>query len=147
MRGRKRRHWFWNLLLIVSLLVCLLAFVAHYRNWTRLQPHRMQLLSGVYYLELSYAEMDSLVWVEKIPHMERERGFSAGAREKGVFRDSLIPGRPVYVFVDNLRQAKIKIRYRDTLTLYLNFADSTETVSVFRLLEQKLQEQEGQVPE
>ena len=139
MKGRKRRHWFWNLLLIVSLLVCLLAFVAHYRNWTRLQPHRMQLLSGVYYVELPYAEMDSLMWVEKIPHMEREHGFSAGAREKGVFRDSLTPGRPVYVFVDNLRQAKIKIRYRDTLTLYLNFADSTETVSVFRLLEQKLQ--------
>lgn len=141
MTARQRRHWFWNLLLILSLLVCLLAFVAHYRNWTRLQPHRMQLLSGLYYVELPYAELDSVLWIEKIPHMERDHGFSAGAREKGVFRDSLISTRPVYVFVDNLRQAKIKIRYQDTLTLYLNFADSTETVSVYRLLEQKLMDQ------
>ena len=79
--------------------------------------------------------------------MERDHGFSAGAREKGVFRDSLSPARSVYVFVDNLRQAKIKVRYRDSLTLYLNFADSTETVSVFRLLEQKLGEQANRNPE
>lgn len=147
MTARQRRHWFWNLLLVLSVLVCLLAFVAHYRNWTRLQPHRMQLLSGLYYMELPYAELDSVLWIEKIPHMERDHGFSAGAREKGVFRDSLSPARPVYVFVDNLRQAKIKIRYRDTLTLYLNFADSTETVSVFRLLEQKLKDQVTGNPE
>lgn len=147
MTARQRRHWFWNLLLIVSIAVCLLAFAAHYRNWTRLQPHRMQLLSGVYYVELPYAELDSVLWIEKIPHMERDHGFSAGAREKGVFRDSLSPARSVYVFVDNLRQAKIKVRYRDSLTLYLNFADSTETVSVFRLLEQKLEEQANRNPE
>lgn len=147
MTARQRRHWFWNLLLILSLVVCLLAFVAHYRNWTRLQPHRMQLLSGLYYVELPYAELDSIGWIEKIPHMERDHGFSAGAREKGVFRDSLNPDRPVYVFVDNLRQAKIKVKYRDSLTLYLNFADSTETLSVFRLLEQKLQEQPASNPE
>lgn len=147
MTARQRRHWFWNLLLIVSIAVCLLAFAAHYRNWTRLQPHRMQLLSGVYYVELPYAELDSVLWIEKIPHMERDHGFSAGAREKGVFRDSLSPARSVYVFVDNLRQAKIKVRYRDSLTLYLNFADSTETVSVFRLLEQKLDEHANRNPE
>ena len=147
MTARQRRHWFWNLLLIVSIAACLLAFAAHYRNWTRLQPHRMQLLSGVYYVELPYAELDSVLWIEKIPHMERDHGFSAGAREKGVFRDSLSPARSVYVFVDNLRQAKIKVRYRDSLTLYLNFADSTETVSVFRLLEQKLEEQANRNPE
>lgn len=147
MTARQRRHWFWNLLLIVSIAVCLLAFAAHYRNWTRLQPHRMQVLSGVYYVELPYAELDSVLWIEKIPHMERDHGFSAGAREKGVFRDSLSPARSVYVFVDNLRQAKIKVRYRDSLTLYLNFADSTETVSVFRLLEQKLDEHANRNPE
>jgi len=147
MRARQRRHWFWNLLLVVSILVCLLAFVAHYRNWTRLEPQRLQLLTGLYYVELPYAELDSVQWAEKIPHMERDHGFSAGAREKGVFRDSLNPDRPVYVFVDNLRHPKIKIRYRDTLTLYLNFADSTETLSVFRLLEQKLQEQSAINPE
>lgn len=146
MTARKRRHWFWNLLLGVSLAVCLLAFVAHYRNWTRLQPDRMQLLSGVYLVEVPYAEIDSLVWKQKLPHMEREHGFSAGAREKGVFRDSLNPAQRVHVFVDNLRQAKIKIRYRDSLLLYLNFADSTETLSMFRLLEQKMLESNPEVP-
>lgn len=147
MTARRRRHWLWNLLLVLSLLVCMLAFVAHYRNWTRLQPDRMQLLSGLYFLELPYAEIDSLVWKEKLPHMEREHGFSAGAREKGVFRDSLNPGYRVRVFVDNLRHPKIKIRYRDSLTLYLNFADSTETVSMFRLLEQKVQERNNPTPQ
>ena len=139
MTARQRRHWFWSMLLGVSLVVCLLAFVAHYQNWTRLQPDRMQLLSGLYWVEVPYAEIDSVVWQQKLPHMQREHGFSAGAREKGVFRDSLNPAQRVHVFVDNLRQAKIKIRYRDSLLVYLNFADSTETVSMYRLLEQKMQ--------
>lgn len=138
--ARKKRHWFWNLLLVVSLVVCLLAFAAHYRNWTRLQPHRMQLLSGVYYLELPYADVDEIEWSRRLPQMEREHGFSAGVREKGIFKDSLDPDRRVFVFVDDLSQSKIRIRFRDSLLLYLNFADSTETRSIYSLLEAKKQE-------
>lgn len=138
--ARKKRHWFWNLLLVVSLAVCLLAFAAHYRNWTRLEPHRMQLLSGVYYVDLPYAELDDLEWAPRLPQMEREHGFSAGVREKGIFKDSLDPGRRVYVFVDDLSQSKIRIRFRDSLLLYLNFADSAETRSFYTLLDAKKQE-------
>ncbi len=138
--ARKKRHWFWNLLLIVSLVVCLLAFAAHYRNWTRLEPDRMQLLSGVYYVNLPYADLNDLEWARRLPQMEREHGFSAGVREKGIFKDSLDPDRRVLVFVDDLGQSKIKIRFRDSLLLYLNFADSAETRSFYSLLEAKRQE-------
>ncbi|MBC2838435.1 hypothetical protein [Robiginitalea sp. SC105] len=137
---RKKRHWFWNALLIVCLVVCGLAFTAHYRNWARLEADRMQLLSGIYYVDLPYADIDNLVWVEKIPKMERQSGFSAWALEKGVFTDSLNPGQRVYVLVDDLRQQKIRVRYRDSLTLFLNFADSAETRSVYALLEAKQKE-------
>lgn len=138
--NRKRRHWFWNLLLIVSLVVSALAFTAHYRNWTRLHPERMQLLSGFYYLDLPYREMGGVEWVEKLPQLERQNGFSAWAHEKGVFRDTLYPTRKVYVFVEDLRQPKIEVRYRDSLKLYLNFRDSAETESVYALLRTKLDE-------
>ena len=138
--ARTKRSVFWNLLLVVCLVVCALAFTAHYRNWTRLEPHRMQLLSGIYSVELPYSEISSVGWVPKLPQLERQSGFSAGALEKGVFRDSLLPGRPVYILVDDLRQDKIAVRYRDSLMLYLNFADSTETRSVFNLLQTKQEE-------
>ncbi len=135
--ARRKRHWFWNLLLVVCVIICALAFTIHYRNWTRLEPHRMQLLSGVYYVDLHYADINSVEWVPKLPQMERSSGFSAGALEKGVFRDSLRPGQRVYVLVDDLRQQKIRVHYRDSLTLFLNFSDSTETQSVYALLQAK----------
>lgn len=144
--ARTKRSVFWNLLLVVCLVVCALAFTAHYRNWTRLEPHRMQLLSGIYYLDLPYAEINSVGWVPKLPQLERQSGFSAGALEKGVFRDSLQPARPVYILVDDLRQDKIAVRYRDSLTLYLNFADSAETHSVYNLLLAKHEEYRTREP-
>lgn len=138
MKTGRKRHWLLNLTIGITILACLLAFAIHSRNWMRLKEGRMQLLSGVYYLEVPFAELDSVRWQAKIPQMERRHGFSFWAREKGVFSDSLFPSRPVYVYVDDLRQTKIRITYRDSLTLFLNFSDTAETRSVYHLLREKL---------
>lgn len=138
----RKRHWLLNLLIAVTMVVCLLAFTAHYRNWTRLEDDRLQLLTGLYYLELPYKDLDEVLWKEKLPGMERSHGFSFFAREKGVFADSLFPGRPVYVFVDDLRQHKIEVRYRDSLLLYLNFADSLQTLAMYELLREQMMQAE-----
>lgn len=134
---RNNRKWFWNLLLGLSVVLCLLAFMLHYHNWTRLQPDRMQIISGFYYRELPYADINTVEWSQKLPQMEREHGFSAGSREKGVFKDSLYPDRRVYVYVDDLRQRKIKLTCNDSVYIYMNFTDSLETLSMYNLLEEK----------
>lgn len=136
--AKTRRHWLLNALIVLAVLCSIVAFVIHSRNWTRLQEGRMQILSGLYYQEVPFSELDSVLWKERIPRMERNHGFSFWAREKGVFIDSLHPRRPVYVFVDDLRQHKIKVRYRDTMVLYLNFADSLETQTMFQFLTNEL---------
>jgi hypothetical protein len=135
--SRTKRHWLLNLLIFLSVAASLLAFAAHYQNWMRLDEERLQLLSGLYYREVPFSEIDSLSWTDHLPQMERDHGFSVWAREKGRFRDSLFPGRPIYVFVDDLRQPKLKISYRDSLTLFLNFPDSMETRAMYELLARK----------
>ncbi len=137
MMATRKRPWLLNLLIGITVVVCILAFAAHYRNWVRLKEDRIQLLTGVYYLEIPYGEVDNVLWVEKIPKMERSHGFSVWAREKGTFVDSLLPDRPVYVFVDDLRRHKLRVHYRDTLVLYLNFADSLETQNMYEFLRAK----------
>ena len=137
--AKKRRHRVLNFLIVLAVLCSVFAFVAHSKNWTRLQENRMQILSGLYYQEIPFGELDSVLWKERIPQMERSHGFSFWAREKGIFTDSLYPQRPVYVFVDDLRQHKIKVRYRDTLVLYLNFSDSLETQAMYQFLQNELE--------
>ncbi|WP_445383380.1 hypothetical protein [Robiginitalea sp. IMCC43444] len=135
---RKNKKWFWNVVLGLSVLLSLLAFMLHYHNWTRLEPDRMQIISGFYYKELPYKDITAVEWSQKLPQMEREHGFSAGSREKGVFKDSLYPDRKVYVYVDDLRQRKIKLTYSDSMYIYMNFTDSLETVSMYHLLREKI---------
>lgn len=141
--SRPKRHWLLNLLIVISVIVCLLAFAAHSRNWKRIEHDRVQLLTGLYYQEVVYEEIDSMSWKDQIPQMERDHGFSFWAREKGRFIDSLFPERPVYVFVDDLRQPKLKISYRDSLILFLNFPDSLETRAMYELLLRKTEPQSG----
>ena len=143
MMTRPRRHWLLNLLIVVSLILCLLAFAAHYRTWKRVRADRVQLLTGFYYAEIPYDDIDSLSWKEQLPQLERDHGFSFWANEKGRFQDTLFPGRPVYIFVDDLRHPKLKVDYRDSLILYLNFADSVETHLMYEHLLQKTQGAEG----
>lgn len=145
---RKTRPWKWNVLIGITLLGCILAFMAHYKNWIRLKEEHLAILSGIYYTTLPYAELDSVLLVEKIPRMERISGFSAWAVEKGVFKDSLHPENRVYVYVDDLRHPKIKLVHSDSLRVFLNTADSTETLRLYEFLSSRLEAKERQpVPE
>jgi len=137
----KKRHWFWNLLMLLTLVVCGLAFAAHYKNWTKIKPDKLQLLSGFYYKELQFAELDSLNWVAKIPPMQRLNGFSAFEKGKGLyqeFQDSLTD-KKVHVYVDNFSQQKIRVVYQDSLKLYVNLKDSLETIALYEFLERKIE--------
>ena len=133
--AKRKRHWGLNLLLILAVIACILAFTAHSKNWIRVEGDRLRILSGIFYEDLRISEMDSLKWVDKIPQMERERGFSAWAFEKGTFKDSLLPEKRIRVFVDNLRHPKIKMVYGDSLLLYVNLADSLKTDELFQQFE------------
>lgn len=140
---KRKRHWGLNLLLVLAIIASILAFVAHAKNWTRIEDGRFRILSGIFYENVGIGTMDSLLWVDKIPQMEREHGFSAWAFEKGIFKDSLLPEKRIRVFVDNLRHRKIKMVYGDTLVLYVNYSDSLET----EILYQKLEAQKRKIEE
>lgn len=136
--GSKKRHWLWNVLIVLTVIVCILAFVEHYKNWYKVEEGNLKVLSGLYYQKIPLAELDSVLFVEKLPEMERSSGFSWKAREKGIFLDSVTQTK-VHVFVDDLRQHKIKLVHHDSLTLYMNLQDSTETQELFSILQTEMQ--------
>ncbi|MEH6679766.1 MAG: hypothetical protein V7724_04420 [Sediminicola sp.] len=142
-KGIGKKHWFWNLIIVLTIVVVLVAFMAHYKNWTRINPDSIEILSGIYHTELHYSEIDSVLMVPKIPSLERVNGFSAFQKEKGVFRDSL-SDTEVYIYVDRLSQSKIKLVYQDSLKVFLNFADSTETALMYQFLSNKINPLEGE---
>ncbi len=136
----KKRHRYWNAIIVLTVLVSLLAFAAHYKNWTKVEPDQVKILSGFYYKKLRYSELDSIAMVSKIPPMERLNGFSALEKEKGLFRefkDSLTT-KKVHVYIDNLSNEKIKVIYNDSSKLYINYADSIKTLDLFNLLKSKI---------
>lgn len=138
----KRSHRFWNVIIVLTVVICLLAFLAHSKNWTKIEHDQVQILSGFYYKKLKYTQMDSVLWVDRIPPMERLNGFSAFEKEKGLFRefkDSLTSIKS-NVYVDNFSNQKIKVVYNDSLKLYINFKDSLKTVQLFDLLKGKIAE-------
>ena len=125
---------------MITVLVCLMAFVLHYKNWTKVKSDEIKILSGFYYKKLKYPELDSVLMIDKIPPMERLNGFSVLEKEKGLFRefkDSLTT-KKVHVYVDNLSNQKIKVVYNDSSKLYINFADSLKTLELFTLLKGKI---------
>ena len=139
-REVKKRNRFWNVILVITVLVCLVAFVLHYKNWTKVETDELKILSGFYYKKLRYSELDSVVMVGKIPPMERLNGFSALEKEKGLFRefkDSLTT-KKVHVYVDNLSNQKIKVVYNDSSKLYINLTDSLKTQELFTRLKGKI---------
>ncbi|MDC6383798.1 hypothetical protein D2V93_15515 [Flagellimonas taeanensis] len=133
----KKRHWLWNVLIVLTLALCIFAFVEHYKNWCKIEEGNLKVLSGIYYQKIPLAEIDSVVFVDKLPEMERSNGFSWMAKEKGVFKDSITQTK-VYVFVDDLRQQKIKVVHHDSLKLYLNLQDSIETQGIYTILHGEL---------
>ncbi len=137
----KKRHWFWNLLIVLTIILCGLAFASHSKNWTKVTPDKLQLLSGFYYKEIPFQDLDSIGWVERIPPMKRLNGFSAFEKGKGLyqeFKDSLTD-KKVHVYVDNFEQQKIKVVYLDSQKLYVNLKDSLDTIELFDLLQSKLE--------
>jgi len=137
---KKNRHWFWNILAILTVIVCLLAFTAHYKNWTSTDANKIKILSGFYYKTLSFSELDSVKFVERIPPMERLNGFSALEKGKGVYREfkDSLTDKKVYVFIDNFSNQKISVTYQDSLKLYINFRDSLETQNMYQFLTAKI---------
>ncbi|RDY60039.1 hypothetical protein [Flagellimonas nanhaiensis] len=137
--SKRKRHWLWNVLIVLTLIVCSLVFVAHYKNWHELEEGRLRILSGIYYQKIPMTDLDSVILVDKLPEMERSSGFSWMAKEKGVFRDTVTNSK-VYVFVDDLRQQKIKMVYQDSLKTFLNLQDSLQTQKLYAILHKELSE-------
>ncbi|MBS9464056.1 hypothetical protein KIM67_16665 [Flagellimonas sp. 389] len=135
--NKKKRHWLWNIIIVVTLVVCVFAFILHYKNWHKIEEGELRILSGIYYQNIPIAEIDSLLLVDKLPEMERFNGFSWMAKEKGVFNDSITQTK-VYVFVDDLMQQKIKLVHHDSLKTYLNFNDSLQTQQFYEELDAEL---------
>lgn len=138
MGNTEKRHWVLNLLIVVTIIVVALAFTAHYKNWIKTEKEELEILSGIYFVKIPYTEMDSIEMVEKIPSMERINGFSVKEREKGVFKEDSLSLNKVYVYVDRLSQPKIRLVYQDSMKLFLNMPDSTETVAMYQLLSNKI---------
>jgi len=136
MSGRKR-HWLWNVLIVLTVIFCVLVFVEHYKNWHKIEKGNLRVFSGIYYQKIPLTELDSVLLVEKLPEMERSSGFSWMEREKGIFNDT-ITNTKVYVFVDDLYQQKIKVVHHDSLKMYLNLKDSLETQKLYAILQRNL---------
>ncbi len=134
--NKKKRHWLWNLLIVLTLAFCVFTFVLHYKNWYSIEEGRFKIVSGIYYQDIPLAEIDSISFVERIPEMERTNGFSWLMKEKGVFQDSLTDSK-VYVFVDDLRQHKIRMVHTDSLKVFLNLKDSVSTKALYDNLNEK----------
>lgn len=136
----KNGHGLWNFLVVLTVIVCLLAFVLHSKNWTKIDDQGLKIISGFYFQNVNFSELDSVELLEKIPPMERLNGFSAFEKEKGIFREfkDSLTDKKVYVFVDNLENQKIKLVHRDSLKLYLNLKDSLDTEQLYRTLSDKL---------
>ena len=132
----KKRHWLWNILIVLTLITVVAAFLAHYKNWTKIEDNRIQILSGVYYKELNFSDINAVEMVQKLPSLQRINGFSVKETEKGIFRDSVLNTK-VYFYVDKLSNQKIRITHNDSLELYFNYADSLETIKMYQLLIEK----------
>ena len=136
---KNKKNWFWNIIIIFTLIVCAMAFVLHYKNWSKFEEGHFQVVSGIYKQRIPLDAIDSLSFVDRLPEMERKNGFSWMAKEKGVFKDSLVDAK-VYVFVDDLRQQKLRIVHHDSLKLFVNFKDSLETDRIYKSLAAVLEE-------
>ena len=107
-----------------------------------MEPDKMTILSGIYYHELRYVDLEQVEWVEKLPPMVRLNGFSAFEKGKGVYQEfkDTLSDRKVYVFVDNFEQQKIRLVQKDSSQLFLNLKDSLETLDLFALFKGKIEE-------
>lgn len=127
-------------MLVITVICCAFVLILHTRNWVGNDGKNLSLRSGFYNVEIALNELDSVVFVERIPPMERLHGFSALEKEKGVFREfkDSLTDKKVRVFIDNINQNKIKLVYKDSTYVYFNLKDSVETVQLFQQLNAKM---------
>jgi hypothetical protein len=138
----RKRHWLWNTVIALTIVICLAAFILHSKNWIRQEEGGFTLISGFYYSEVHYDSIKQVSIVPKIPEMERENGFSAWAIEKGIFRDTVQGLEGIRVYVDNLKNPKIMLQQGESPLIYFNFKDSLETVSFYENLLEALEKKE-----
>ncbi len=136
----KKRHWLWNIVIVVTVIICLTAFILHSQNWTREEKDSLLLISGFYSTDLRYSEIVNVSMVSKLPEMERISGFSVWAVEKGIFKDTLQGLEDIRVYVDDLKLPKIKVERKENSMIFFNFKDSLRTVEYFELLSGKITE-------
>jgi hypothetical protein len=135
-----KNHWVWSVMLIVTVILCAVILILHFKNWISSDNESLKLRSGFYHVEIPYSDLDSVVVVERMPPMERLNGFSALEKEKGVFREfkDSLTNKKVHVFVDNISQQKVKLVYEDSVYLYFNLKDSVETINLLDDLTAKM---------
>ena len=135
-----KKNWVWTSTLILTVIFCAFILILHIKNWVDNDEDNLKLRSGFYAIEIPYSQLDSVVFVERIPPMERLHGFSALEKEKGIFRqfkDSLTE-KKVYVFVDNINQQKVKLVYKDSSLVFFNLKDSVETLHLLDDISSKI---------
>ncbi|MEH6618497.1 hypothetical protein [Maribacter arcticus] len=127
-----KNHWVWSVMLIVTVILCAVILILHFKNWISSDNESLKLRSGFYHVEIPYSDLDSVLLVDRMPPMERLNGFSALEKEKGVFREfkDSLTNKKVHVFVDNISQQKVKLVYEDSVYLYFNLKDSAETINL-----------------
>ena len=138
----RKRHWLWNTVIALTIVICLAAFILHSKNWIRQEEGGFTLISGFYYSEVHYDSIKQVSMVPRIPEMERENGFSAWAIEKGIFRDTVQGLEGIRVYVDNLKNPKIMLQQGGSPLIYFNFKDSLETASFYENLLEALEKKE-----
>jgi len=135
-----KNHWVWSVMLIVTVILCAVILILHFKNWISSDNESLKLRSGFYYVEIPYSDLDSVLLIDRMPPMERLNGFSALEKEKGVFREfkDSLTNKKVHVFVDNISQQKVKLVYEDSVYLYFNLKDSVETINLLDDLTAKM---------
>lgn len=127
-------------MIVLTVLLCLSAFILHFQTWTRQETDRVYLISGFYSTEILYSDIEKVGMVPKIPEMERISGFSVWAIEKGIFRDTLEGLEGIRVYVDDLNQPKIKLDRKEKSPIYFNFKDSLKSKEYLELFREKIKE-------
>lgn len=135
-----KRLWFWNVVLVLTLIFCVFTLILHFKNWVSVNDGGITVRSGFYNADLPFTAIDSIILVERIPPMERLNGFSALEKEKGIFREfkDSLTNKKVHVFVDNINNQKLKLVYKDSFYVYLNLKDSVQTMELMETMSKNI---------
>lgn len=63
----KKRSWFWNVLIILTVVACIAAFVLHYKNYVDTENEVLSVRSGIYSEQISIDSIREVIMVAKLP--------------------------------------------------------------------------------